>query len=89
MRLFATDIVIAIYFVCAYSGQTFRAYDYGSQGNWLRYGTKNPPAYNLKLVTAPVVIFWGQNDFIASPKVTMFIIFNIYFPPPPNIISLY
>jgi len=28
-----------------------------------------PPEYNLKLVTAPVYLFWGENDLLTTPEV--------------------
>lgn len=43
--------------------------DWGSKENIIRYGQPTPPPYNLTTVTAPVVVFWGENDWLATPKV--------------------
>ena len=47
---------------------SFNAYDHGPWINLRRYGTTSPLAYNLRLVTAPVYIFWSENDLIVTPK---------------------
>jgi len=48
-------------------GETFIRYDYGTEGNLKRYGQEKPPAYDLSLVTAPVYLFWGENDLLTTP----------------------
>lgn len=52
-------------------GEQFRAYDHGPSENLRRYGIFRPPSYNLSLVTAPVYLFWGPGDLLASPKVSL------------------
>ncbi|KAK4007766.1 gastric triacylglycerol lipase [Daphnia magna] len=49
-------------------GQTFTRYDYGPQGNFEHYGQGVPPEYDLNLVTAPVYLFWGENDLLTTPE---------------------
>eukprot|EP00005_Dracoamoeba_jomungandri_P007138 CAMPEP_0174276690 /NCGR_PEP_ID=MMETSP0439-20130205/60527_1 /TAXON_ID=0 /ORGANISM="Stereomyxa ramosa, Strain Chinc5" /LENGTH=345 /DNA_ID=CAMNT_0015368949 /DNA_START=946 /DNA_END=1983 /DNA_ORIENTATION=- len=45
----------------------FYKYDYGSKGNMEVYGTKTPPAYNLKnLESARVAIFYGGADKLTT-----------------------
>ena len=34
-----------------------------------KYGTPDPPEYDLKLVTAPFYIFWSLNDPVTPPEV--------------------
>lgn len=46
----------------------FRQYDYGRRNNTLRYSHWNAPAYNLSAVTAPVTIFYAQNDWLIDPR---------------------
>jgi hypothetical protein len=53
--------------------------DWGTKENMIQYGQPTPPPYNLTTVTAPVVVFYGDNDWLATPKV-------IYIPPS-NIIN--
>lgn len=46
--------------------------DWGPKLNMIEYGQATPPPYNLTTVTAPVILFWGDNDWLASPKVRFF-----------------
>jgi len=50
-------------------GETFIKYDYGPQGNMEHYGQLTPPTYDLSRVTAPVYLFWGDNDLLTTPEV--------------------
>lgn len=50
--------------------ESFNGYDYGSGLNLRLYGSIEPKAYNLSLVTAPVHLFWSQGDLIVTPKDT-------------------
>lgn len=43
--------------------------DWGTKENMIQYGQPTPPPYNLTTVTAPVVVFYGDNDWLATPKV--------------------
>ncbi|EDS36646.1 lysosomal acid lipase [Culex quinquefasciatus] len=49
-------------------GGRFRQFDYGWEGNWERYGSLEPPAYNLTASTAPVLIYYGLNDWMVHPR---------------------
>jgi len=44
----------------------FRMYDYGYFGNKKRYGSGSPPDYDLKKITAPVALHYGDNDWLAA-----------------------
>ncbi|XP_046394226.1 lipase 1-like isoform X4 [Ischnura elegans] len=44
----------------------FRLYDYGLIGNLKRYGSAEPPEYDLGLVTAPVNLHYSSNDWLAN-----------------------
>jgi len=46
----------------------FNAFDYGPEENIRRYGTETSKTYDLKKVTTPVHIFWGENDLLANSK---------------------
>lgn len=37
------------------SGETFQAYDYGTEGNLQKYGSTKPFEYDLTKITAPVI----------------------------------
>lgn len=50
------------------NGGKFRQFDYGHDGNLEKYGSWEPPAYNLTASTAPVVIYYGLNDLLVHPR---------------------
>ncbi|XP_019870012.2 lipase 3 [Aethina tumida] len=45
----------------------FQHYDYGADGNKKRYGTENPPDYNISNIETPIYLMYGLNDWLASP----------------------
>lgn len=51
-----------------YSQERFQRMDWGEKVNLIEYGQPTPPPYNLTTVTAPVILFWGENDWLATPK---------------------
>ncbi|XP_011865874.1 PREDICTED: lipase 3-like [Vollenhovia emeryi] len=48
-----------------FSGK-FKKFDYGTLGNKNVYGTWNPPNYNLSRVTAPIHLYYSENDWLAN-----------------------
>lgn len=46
----------------------FRKFNFGKAGNLLHYNSATPPDYNLKNVTVPISIYYGQNDVITVPE---------------------
>lgn len=46
----------------------FRQYDYGFLRNLLKYGNTKPPDYNFAVITSPVSLIVGQNDWLATPE---------------------
>lgn len=44
----------------------FQNFDYGEEENIKRYGSSEPPAYHLENVSAPVALFYAQNDWLAG-----------------------
>lgn len=48
----------------------FRQYDYGFLRNLLKYGNTKPPDYNFAVITSPVSLIVGQNDWLATPEVS-------------------
>jgi len=47
----------------------FRMFDHGLIGNMANYGQLTPPDYTLGLVSAPVALHYGDNDWLAHTKV--------------------
>lgn len=46
----------------------FKKYDHGVSENLKRYGTKQPPHYDIRTVQTPVVLIHGSNDTIVTPE---------------------
>jgi len=45
----------------------FHAFDHGEDKNKMLYGTSQPRQYQVEKVTAPVAVYWGDNDWMAQP----------------------
>ncbi|CAL8103712.1 unnamed protein product [Orchesella dallaii] len=45
---------------------TFSQYDYGTEKNMEKYGQPTPPEYDLTKITAPVALYWGENDWLGA-----------------------
>lgn len=50
-----------------HNSRKFRKFDYRS-GNTPIYGQVDPPDYDISQITAPVALFYGNNDLIVDPK---------------------
>jgi lysosomal acid lipase/cholesteryl ester hydrolase len=48
----------------------FRQYDYGFLKNLMKYGNTKPPEYNFAVITSPVSLIVGPNDWLATPEVS-------------------
>jgi len=44
----------------------FTKYDFGTGKNINKYGSAEPPKYNLANVVAPILNFWADNDYVTS-----------------------
>jgi lysosomal acid lipase/cholesteryl ester hydrolase len=44
----------------------FRQYDYGMLDNMFIYGQFTPPDYDLRKLTAPVALYYSENDWLAA-----------------------
>ncbi|XP_057654532.1 lipase 3-like [Diorhabda carinulata] len=61
-----TSVKSLIHYGQQVSSGYFRRYDYGTELNRKHYNTDTPPDYNLSVISAPIVLYYGQNDLIAS-----------------------
>jgi len=57
-----------VHYAQGYNSGRFCYYDFGSDGNQEKYGQTDPPDFDLSKVTAPVNLFWGQNDWLGDPN---------------------
>jgi len=60
-----------IHFAQGINSGKFRQFDYGKKGNIKRYGQEEPPEYPLGNVSAPVALYWSQNDWLAPKDVSI------------------
>ncbi|XP_028170459.1 lipase 1-like [Ostrinia furnacalis] len=54
------------HFIQNYSSKRFQRFDYGSKKNLKVYSSKQPPLYNVELVTAPVSIIASEIDWYST-----------------------
>lgn len=47
--------------------EDFRQFDHGTNENLNRYGSEVPPKYPLEKITAPVSLFYSDDDWLAHP----------------------
>ncbi|CAL8136494.1 unnamed protein product [Orchesella dallaii] len=47
---------------------SFRYYDRGARENLRRYGSRQPPSYNLNRVRGPIYLFWAEQDANVTPS---------------------
>ncbi|KAF5293143.1 hypothetical protein FQA39_LY13753 [Lamprigera yunnana] len=50
------------------SSRRFQQLDYGKESNLKRYGTIQPPAYDISKITSPVAVYYGSADSLVSVK---------------------
>jgi len=55
--------------------EKFQAYDYGDIDNYKQYGQATPIMYELEKVTAPLALFYGDNDMVTRKAVRSLLIF--------------
>ena len=51
-------------------------FDHGKRQNRKIYGQDKPPIYSIDKVTAPVAAYYGENDWMADPEVSITIYNN-------------
>lgn len=49
----------------------FQKFDYGPAGNMIVYGNSTPPAYNITNIKVPTYLMYAENDWLASPIVSL------------------
>ncbi|KAG7157241.1 Gastric triacylglycerol lipase-like 4, partial [Homarus americanus] len=63
-----TSTRTVIHFAQEINSGKFLHYDFGRKENQKRYHQPTPPVYTLSHVKVPVVLIWGQNDYLADPQ---------------------
>ena len=52
----------------------FHKFDFGDDSNKQIYGQKDPPQYDPAKITCPTITYWSDNDWLASPIVSLAIV---------------
>ena len=55
----------------------FRMYNHGKEGNLLYYGQEEPPKYDVSQITAPIALYWSDNDLLGTEQVYGFSCFKM------------
>ncbi|XP_019636346.1 PREDICTED: gastric triacylglycerol lipase-like [Branchiostoma belcheri] len=63
-----TSVQNMVHFAQLYQSGKFQMFDYGPQGNMLKYNQTTAPEYNATNVKLPVAMFSGGHDSLADPK---------------------
>lgn len=77
-----------IHFAQGINSGKFRQFDYGKTENMKIYGEEDPPKYHVSKVTAPVSLYWSDNDWLAVKEVywRLILIYRIIFLQGENIV---
>lgn len=63
-----TSVKTVTQFAQGFNSKRFCHFDYGdTEKNYEMYGRSQPPHYDLGKVQVPVLLYWGQNDWITHP----------------------
>lgn len=58
-----------LHFAQGINSKRFCHFDYGDEdSNYQVYGDTVPPDYTLSQVQVPVILYWGDNDWVAAPE---------------------
>lgn len=64
-----TSVRTIVHYAQGVLSETFRKYDFGIEKNMEVYGQPIPPEYDFSKMTAPVALYWAQNDWLGVPVV--------------------
>merc|ERR1719347_1724424 len=58
----------------SYKAGTWRGFDMGSESeNLKKWNSTSPPEYKYNVITAPVAMFWSENDWLVVPQDTAYL----------------
>ncbi|XP_077534433.1 gastric triacylglycerol lipase-like [Haemaphysalis longicornis] len=79
-----TSVKNMVHFAQLIQQKRFQKFDYGPRKNWIIYGQRRPPEYDLSRVVAPVALFYSLNDWFCNLKDIRLLIWRL-----PNIVLKY
>jgi len=63
-----TSMLTMIHYAQGVESGAWQGYDLGSPAaNMVRWNSSKPPVYQYSPITAPVALYWAQNDWLVSP----------------------
>ena len=68
---FSLNLRTVVHYGQEVKSKKFQAYDHGNE-NQNYYGQDTPPEYRIDVITAPIATYWGDNDWLADPAVSIF-----------------
>lgn len=69
------ESLLYILFIVGY----FRRFDFGTDPNLRKYKVANPPDYKISDITAPIALFYSDNDLMTNRTVSIPILISLYF----------
>lgn len=66
-----TSVRTIVHYAQGVTSGNFQKYDFGLERNMIEYGLETPPAYDWSKMTAPVALYWAQNDWLGVPSVKL------------------
>jgi lysosomal acid lipase/cholesteryl ester hydrolase len=64
-----TSVPSVVHYAQGVTSTSFMKYDYGPEKNLEVYGQISPPEYDLSKITAPVALYWAENDWLGAKAV--------------------
>lgn len=55
----------------SFADRWFGQYDYGAAGNIKKYGSPNPPKYDLSKIKVPITLMYSADDWLSSHEVNI------------------
>ena len=62
-----TSVQNMLHYAQAYRSKRFQKYDFGPEGNKVKYGQASPPQYDLSSFHVPTVLYSAGQDWLADP----------------------
>jgi len=70
-----TSVQMVVHFGQLITSGNFQAFDYGSaKENQAHYGSDHPPQYDLTKMEVPISVYYGADDYLASPDDVLYAI---------------
>jgi len=65
-----TSVHTVVHYAQGVTSGKFSKYNFGPEKNLEIYGTEIPPEYDWSKITAPIALYWGENDWMGAKNDT-------------------